>query len=115
MSVFHIDNTKAVLFEGNGASKVSKKSMLGPFNGWNDYVMRFFEIEPGGYTPKHKHPWPQYMFVVEGQGDLDLDGTIEPIEFGNAMYVPSNAEHQIVNPGQSNLKFICVVPPEGDK
>ena len=55
------------------------------------------------------------MFVVDGQGELDLDGKIVDLKFGNAMLVPGNAEHQILNGGDQVLKFICVVPPEGDK
>ena len=114
MSLDHIQNVKEVLYNSNGASAVHKKSMIGPWNGWPDYVMRFFEIEPGGYTPKHQHPWPQYMFVVEGQGVLDLEGVEEGIAFGNSIVVPDNASHQIKNVGKENLKFVCVVLPHGD-
>lgn len=114
MSVKHINEMKEVVYNSNGAQAVHKKSMIGPWNGWEEYVMRFFEIEPGGYTPKHQHPWPQYMFVMEGDGLIDWGEQEEKLQFGHSIVVPDNALHQIKNVGDRPLRFICVVPPRGD-
>ncbi len=32
---------------------VSFKVLVSPEEGWDGYVMRVFELEPGGFTPKH--------------------------------------------------------------
>ncbi len=91
------------------------KVLVSPKEGWEDHVMRVFELEPGGYTPKHTHDWPHINYIIEGTGTLFLNGKENPIEAGGYAYVPSNELHQFRNTGQGKLRFICIVPVEGHK
>lgn len=91
------------------------KVLVSPKEGWEDYVMRVFEVEAGGYTPKHKHPWPHINYIIEGNGVLFIDGKKVKITSGSYAYVDSNSLHQFRNVGDSILKFICIVPKEGHK
>jgi quercetin dioxygenase-like cupin family protein len=75
--------------------------------------MRVFELEPGGFTPRHQHPWPHINYVVQGNGTLYLNGQENPIEAGSYAYVPGNELHQFQNTSNEVLKFICIVPSEG--
>jgi len=81
--------------------------------GWTDHVMRVFEIEGYGYTPRHTHPWPHINYVLEGSGTLFLHDKENPIEAGSYAYVPSGELHQFKNLTDKPLKFICIVPNEG--
>ena len=53
--------------KGNAAAPgVTMKVVAGPDEGAPSFVMRVFEIEPGGATPHHAHAWEHEMFVIEG-------------------------------------------------
>ncbi|MGQ9543553.1 MAG: cupin domain-containing protein [Candidatus Bathyarchaeia archaeon] len=78
--------------------------------GAENFAMRFFEIEPGGFSPLHKHPWEHEIFILEGNGTV-TDGK-EDREFrqGDAIFIPPNEEHQFKNTGSSTVKLLCLIP-----
>ena len=114
MAVGHAEDIQGKVFEGNGAQGVLKKTLMGAPEGWQDYVMRLFELAEGGHSPKHAHPWPHIAFIVKGTGSISLDGAEHEIKEGSYAYIPANAEHQFSNGNKSKMQFICIVPPEGD-
>jgi quercetin dioxygenase-like cupin family protein len=59
---------------GAGIEGVMKRVLISPEQGWDGWVMRLFDIDPGGHTPKHAHDWPHINFVASGRGELHLDG-----------------------------------------
>lgn len=95
------------------AKNALMKVLISPHEGWEGHVMRIFELEEGGYTPKHTHDWPHINYILEGSGTLFLDGKENEIEAGSYAYVPSNELHQFKNTGNGTLRFICIVPEEG--
>jgi len=97
------------------AKHASIKVLVSPNEGWDSHVMRVLEVEPSGYTPKHSHPWPHINYILEGQGELMIEGVAHRVEEGSYAYVPSNALHQFQNVGDKTFKFICIVPKEGHK
>jgi quercetin dioxygenase-like cupin family protein len=115
MAVFHERDKKGIKIEGSGAKFVLKKSLVTPNEGWEGSVMRVFEIGEGGCTPRHEHPWYHVNYVVEGKGVLYFDGKDYDVEAGSYAYIPENLIHQFTNNGKGILKFICIVPEEGDK
>jgi len=97
------------------ARNAFKKSLIGPKEGWEGWVMRLFTLKDGGNTPRHSHPWPHINYIVEGSGILFLEGKNYPVSEGSIAYVPSGALHQFSNSGKEDFSFICIVPEEGDK
>jgi quercetin dioxygenase-like cupin family protein len=51
-----------------GALKVKVRWLITKEIGAENFAMRLFEIEPGGYTPLHSHPWEHEVFILEGEG-----------------------------------------------
>jgi len=94
---------------------ITKQILVGPEQGWDDYVMRLFTLEKDGKAPHHSHPWPHIMFAVEGSGNLYLEGQNHPLKPGSVAYVPDNADHQVSNAGEQQFVFICIVPKDGDR
>lgn len=115
MFVGHEKDVEKIRFDGENIKSVIKQSLIGPKQGWDGYVMRIFEIENGGHTPRHSHPWPHINYVVAGKGTLYLSGKEYDVEAGSIAYIPNNTAHQFMANKKSNLKFICIVPEEGDK
>ncbi len=97
------------------AKNAFMKVLISPKEGWDGYVMRVFEIKEAGFTPKHSHPWPHINYVLEGFGELFLEGKINRVQAGSYAFIPSDKLHQFKNTGKQTLKFICIVPEGGHK
>ena len=96
---------------GNGEAKgVAARVVVGKKEGANNFCMRVFEISAGGNTPKHSHDWEHEMFIHSGEGEIYGHGQWHPVKSGNAIFVPSNEEHQIRNRGRELLIVVCLVP-----
>ena len=78
--------------------------------GSKNFAVRHFEIEPGGYSPHHNHPWEHEIFVLEGTGTVIGNEVAEAISVGNIISIPGEETHQIRNTGKSTLKFLCMIP-----
>ncbi len=114
MFVESVKNIKAVKVTAPGADNAVKRSLVGPAQGWDGWVMRLFTLAEGGNTPRHSHPWPHINYVVGGTGTLFLDGKDYEVEAGHVAYIPGGAEHQFKNRGKQDFVIICIVPEEGD-
>lgn len=115
MFVGHVREKEEVTVNLPGAAGVTKQSLIGPAEGWAGWVMRQFTLAPGGFTPRHRHPWPHINYVVAGAGQLYLEDQEYQLEPGTIAYIPGGAEHQFLNTGTKALVFLCIVPEEGDK
>ncbi len=110
MKVFRYDNVKLEKIEAEGAIKVSVRWLITEEMGAPTFAMRIFEVEPGGYTPLHKHPWEHEVFVLEGKGEL-FDGNLaKRLREKDVVFVPPNEMHQFKSTGTAALKFICLIP-----
>ncbi|KJS15282.1 MAG: cupin [Peptococcaceae bacterium BRH_c4b] len=115
MFVGNVKNIEEIKLTVPGVVNAFKKTLIGPGEGWEGWVMRLFTLKEKGNSPRHAHPWPHINYVVSGRGKLYIDGKENVLEQGSVAYVPSGAEHQFVSTGDENFAFICIVPEEGDK
>lgn len=113
MIISHLDKLIPIVMTGDTVNEASMKKLVASEEGWDSHVMRVVELGEGGFSPKHKHPWPHINYIIEGEGTLLLNGEENPIKAGSFAYVPSDALHQFKNTGKGVLKFICIVPNEG--
>ncbi|MFA7075327.1 MAG: cupin domain-containing protein [Candidatus Izemoplasmatales bacterium] len=111
--VGNIKDLLATKIVSKEAKNANIKVLVGPENGWDDYVMRILDVEVDGYTPKHSHPWPHINYVVAGTGNLMIDGEDFLVKEGSYAYVPQDKMHQFKNIGDETFRFICIVPKEG--
>lgn len=81
------------------AKDASIQVLVSPAEGWDSHVMRVLEVEKDGYTPKHQHPWPHINYIIEGEGELMIDGVTKTVEAGSYAFVPSDTLHQFKNIG----------------
>lgn len=113
-----VGNTKELaskVIESYQVQGVTMKVLVSPQEGWEGHVMRVFEVEPQGFTPKHSHPWPHINYIIKGHGELMIAGKVTTITPGSYAYVPVDTEHQFRNVGTETLEFICIVPEIGHK
>jgi len=74
------------------------------------YALRMIEIEPGGNSPNHAHPFEHENFVVEGKGRVFFNNEWHDIKPGDVIFVPPGEQHQYVNAGETIFKFLCGIP-----
>lgn len=115
MFISDVSVIEAVELTGSTVKNASMKVLIGPDQGWDSHVMRVIELEEGGYSPEHSHPWPHINYVIDGEGSLLSNGEENPIKKGSIAYIPSGEIHQFKNTGKEKLVFICIVPKEGHK
>lgn len=113
MEVFHYTAVEASPVQEEGASGVTIRWVLDERRGANNFAMRVFDVEPGGYTPRHAHPWEHEVFVLEGRGQVWGPGGWRDFGPGSVVFVPPEEEHQFKNTGSGVVRFICLVPREG--
>jgi len=93
-----------------GASGITVRWVISEKDEAPNFSMRVFEVESGGYSPYHKHPWEHEVFILEGRGSLVQGGEEFPFSKGDVIFIPSGEEHQLKNTSEEKLEFICLIP-----
>lgn len=73
-------------------------------------------IQPGGRTPLHQHPIPTYVYVLEGEVELQTEGA-QPHQYktGEAYIESLNKKHQLFNKGSTPARVLVVFVGEEGK
>ncbi len=74
------------------------------------YLMRLFEVDPGGVIPRHEHPWEHEIYVLKGKVKVIIGNEEWIVSEGYAIYIPPNVPHEYVNVGDETAIFICTIP-----
>lgn len=106
----NIDEVERTPVTMPGANGASMAVMVGNLDGAPNFALRQFQIDPGGNTPRHSHPYEHEVYIVAGEGTVLLQGHTKPIRAGDVVYVPADEEHQFRAADGSPLRFLCVVP-----
>ena len=93
-----------------GASKLKVRWLITKQMGAPNFAMRLFEVEPGGHSPFHNHPWEHEVFILEGEGLVVSEEGERKVSAGNVIFISPNEKHQLKNNGKKTLKFLCLVP-----
>jgi quercetin dioxygenase-like cupin family protein len=68
-------------------------------------------LEPGQATQRHYHGEAEEIYyVVEGAGEIELDGERRRLTAGDAVLIPPGARHQI-QAEDTGLRFLCCCAP----
>jgi quercetin dioxygenase-like cupin family protein len=111
MNVFNYETVDSKDVEG-GASKVKVRWLITKDMGANHFAMRLFEVEPGGYSSLHTHPWEHEVFILKGEGVVFDGEKTTPFKADDVVFIPSEERHQFKNTGEKPLKFLCLIPNE---
>ena len=65
-------------------------------------LMRYPAGEP---SDAHSHPNEQWIFILEGQLDMEFDGRWMKGKPGDCFYVPANKVHKAANKGPKDVLF----------
>lgn len=69
-------------------------------------------VPAGGATQRHYHKLSEeFYFLLEGEGTMEIDGTIREVGPGDAVLIPSGAWHEIRAGRAGDLRFLCCCAP----
>ena len=64
-------------------------------------------MAPGCATPPHAHDCEEVVLVLEGTGELHLDGKVTAFGPDTTLVLPPNRPHQIFNTGSTTLRTVA--------
>lgn len=72
-------------------------------------------FEPGKGPGLHTHPEPheELLFVLNGKGIERVGEEVREVQTGDAIFIPPNTPHEIVNNGDDLLTLLVVAAPPG--
>ena len=83
-----------------------------PTGGTEQQSLAEATLEPGQSTQRHYHGESEEIyFVLEGAGELEIDGERRRLGVGEAAAIPPGAWHEIRTEGKARLRFLCCCAP----
>lgn len=79
-------------------------------------VVARVELDAGVAAGRHSHPGDEISYVLEGEGELLIDGE-DPrrVKAGESFVIPAGTIHDAVNTGKSTMKLVGVYVVEKGK
>ena len=66
---------------------------------------------PGtGRLCEHRHAQAEIYYILDGAGRVNVDGKSYEVQPGSVVFIPSDAEHGVVNIGTVPLRWFYVYP-----
>jgi ribulose-bisphosphate carboxylase large chain len=79
------------------------------------FHLRYFEINPKGFSSLEKHKHEHVVIGIRGKGKVRLGEKIFDIGYLDTVYVAPNTTHQLINPYDEPFGFFCIVDAKRDK
>ncbi|MDQ7818948.1 MAG: cupin domain-containing protein [Armatimonadota bacterium] len=90
---------------------VVRHTLTGPGSA---FVLRYFEIAPGGYSSLEKHRHVHAAVVLRGRGQVVVGRRVFAVAPFDLVYVPPLTPHQFINAGEGPFGFLCPVDSDRD-
>jgi len=71
-------------------------------------IVALMRAPAGERSEPHSHPNEQWIYVLEGEMELVVDGTTHRAHPGDVIYIPANTVHCGNTPGESDALFFTV-------
>jgi mannose-6-phosphate isomerase-like protein (cupin superfamily) len=75
------------------------------------YSLAHAILPVGQVSTPHALTTSEVYYILDGQGDMHIDGEVSRVEPGDAVYIPPHARQYLRNTGAVPLVFICLVDP----
>ncbi len=94
---------------GKEVKGVSVRWLIGPAEKAPNFALRYFEVEPGGWTSLDQHAHDHGVVVLRGRGRVLLGDEEFEIAYGDVVYVRPYEVHQFKSVGDEPLGFLCII------
>lgn len=96
--------------ENSGADKATRQIMIGADEDSENFHMRYFAVQPGGYTSLDQHAHDHGVYILHGRARLRLGGEEYELAPGDVVYISGNEVHQFFALDHEPFGFLCIVP-----
>ena len=93
----------------------SRQVLIGKRGEQVGFHLRYFELEPGGFTSLERHHHSHVVIGVAGIGRVlsgDKSYTLRPLD---TIYIGPDQPHQLIASSKERFGFFCVVNARRDK
>lgn len=116
---FHWPTVPLLAYKNDGSPfrDITRRTLLGdaPGEAALDFLVRYFEVQAGGYSTLERHQHPHAVVVLRGRGTVILGDRVDAVSAGDCVYVAPQCFHQFhANAGEA-LGFLCVVSRQRDR
>jgi mannose-6-phosphate isomerase-like protein (cupin superfamily) len=75
------------------------------------YSLAHAVVKPGDTTRTHRLRTSEVYYIIDGEGIMHINEESSSVGPGSTIYIPPLAKQSITNPGEKDLRFICIVDP----
>jgi ribulose-bisphosphate carboxylase large chain len=96
---------------------ITRRELIGKRGESPHFHVRYFELQPGGYSTLEKHEHEHAVIAIRGRGEIQFGCYVYTVGFGDVVYVAPDDPHQFRNPDDATepFGFLCVVNSERDR
>ncbi len=94
---------------------VRRVELIGKYGEPTNADLRYFEVEPGGYSCRESHLHTHIVIGARGEGVLVLGDEKVPLKVNDVAYVEPLQAHQLRNETDEPFGFFCIVDHERDR
>ena len=76
-------------------------------------VTQFIGHVPPGRAPDHFHRYDEVIYILEGEGVLEIGGEQAQLRPGTCIHLPRTVVHCLANTGEDELRLLGVFTPAG--
>ena len=63
---------------------------------------------PGQGAPMHSHNCDEQVTMLEGVGDVEIDGVVTALKQYDTTYIPANVPHRFYNTGTGPMRILWI-------
>lgn len=93
-----------------GTATAGRQFVLGPDC---PSATQFVGLVPPGRAPDHFHEYDEVIYILDGEGYLEIDGEQVPLRAGSCIHLPRRLVHCVANTGATELRLLGVFRPAG--
>ncbi len=75
------------------------------------YSLAHAVLKPGEASRPHRLATSEVYYILEGEGEMQIDAESAAVRPGDAVYIPPRSAQYIRNTSNTELKFLCIVDP----
>jgi ribulose-bisphosphate carboxylase large chain len=79
------------------------------------FHLRYFELEPGGFTSLERHRHSHVVIGVRGRGRVRVGNRTMTLKPMDTIYIGSEKVHQLRATGREPFGFFCIVDARRDR
>ncbi len=98
-----------------GWSAIARNVLIGSQGESAKFHLRYFEIEPGGFSSLEMHKHEHVVICVRGRGKVRMGKKSYVLNHLDTVYMAPDTIHQLKNPYNEPFGFFCIVNAKRDK